>query len=143
MRRGRARSTANVVTAVIASAAVLYPAFFGAGPLPALGPTFNPATGAWTMAGDASIKNQTLRLAGLQQQVSVTLEADGTSHIVARSDHDLFLATGYMPARFGFGHQSALPVIMTCVVGLLFGLSGAWLGSAGRSLVRPRARSIS
>ena len=35
----------------------------------------------------------------------------------------------------GFGHQSAIPLVLTCVVGLLLGLTGAWLGSAGRSLV--------
>ena len=79
---------------------MLYAAFFGAGPLPALGPAFNPITGAWTMAADASISNETLRLAGLQQLVKVTLESDGTTHIVAQTAHDLFLATGYMHARF-------------------------------------------
>jgi penicillin amidase len=94
------RSTLNLVVAAIASAAVLYAAFFGAGPLPALGPSFNPATGAWTMALDATIRNETPRLAGLQQPVKVTFEPDGTSHIVAQTDHDLFLATGYVHARF-------------------------------------------
>ncbi|MDQ2922908.1 MAG: penicillin acylase family protein, partial [Candidatus Dormibacteraeota bacterium] len=91
---------ANLVAAAVASAAVLYAAFFGAGPLPPLGPTFNPATGVWTMAADSTIKDQTLHLTGLQQPVKVTLEADGTAHIVAQTDHDLFLATGYVHARF-------------------------------------------
>src|SRR6202171_6111197 len=95
-----ARSKVNMVAAVIASAAVLYAAFFGAGPLPPLGPAFNPATGAWTMALDATVRNETLRVAGLQRPVKVTLEPDGTTHIVAQTDHDLFLATGYMHARF-------------------------------------------
>jgi penicillin amidase len=96
----RARSTVNLVVAAIVSGAVLYAAFFGAGPLPPLGPAFNPATGAWTMALDATVRNETLRVAGLQQPVKVTLEPDGTTHIVAQTDHDLFLATGYMHARF-------------------------------------------
>src|SRR5260370_31181225 len=52
------------------------------------------------MAADAAIGSQTLRLAGLDKPVNVALEADGTSHIVAQTDHDLFLATGYMHARF-------------------------------------------
>src|SRR5712691_7410923 len=99
-RPRRARSAFNLFAAILASAAVLYAAFAGAGPLPALGPAFNPATGAWTMAADASIGSQTLHLFGLQQPVKVTLEADGTTHIVAQTDHDLFLATGYMHARF-------------------------------------------
>ena len=89
-----------MIAALVVSAAVLYAAFAGAGPLPALGPAFNPVTGAWTMAADAAIGSQTLRLAGLEKPVNVTLEADGTSHIVAQTDHDLFLATGYMHARF-------------------------------------------
>jgi hypothetical protein len=42
-------------------------------------------------------------------------------------------------AIMGFGRQAALPVLLTCVVGLLLGLTGAWLGSAGRSL---RALSV-
>jgi hypothetical protein len=39
----------------------------------------------------------------------------------------------------GFGHQSAIPIALTCAVGLLLGLTGAWLGSAGRSLVASNA----
>jgi hypothetical protein len=35
----------------------------------------------------------------------------------------------------GFGHQSVIPLALTCIAGLLLGLAGAWLGSAGRSLV--------
>jgi penicillin G amidase len=99
-RRRRSRSAVNVLAALIVSGAVLYASFFGAGPLPALGPAFNPVTGAWTMAQDAVVGSQTLRLAGLQQPVKVFLENDGTADIVALTDHDLFLATGYVHARF-------------------------------------------
>jgi len=94
------RRAINPVAALVVSAAVLYAALFGAGPLPALGPAFNPVTGAWTMAAAAQVGNETLHLAGLQQPVSVSLESDGTAHIVAQTDHDLFLATGYVHARF-------------------------------------------
>jgi hypothetical protein len=38
-----------------------------------------------------------------------------------------------LAAIMGFGHQGAIPVVLTCVVGLLLGLTGAWLGSAARS----------
>jgi penicillin G amidase len=88
--------------AVVVSALVLYLSFFGFGlTLPPLGPAFNPSTGAWTMASDAaSTGSQTLHLAGLTQPVRVVLEADGTAHIVASTDHDLFLATGYVHAKF-------------------------------------------
>src|SRR5439155_973083 len=57
-------------------------------------------TGAWTMAADAPVTNRVLHLAGLRQPVSVVLERDGTAHISAQTDHDLFLATGYVHARF-------------------------------------------
>ncbi len=96
----RGRSTINLLAALIVSGVVLYAAFAGAGPLPALGAAFNPVTGAWTMAADAAVGSQTLHLAGLDKPVNVTFEADGTSHIVAQTDHDLFLATGYVHARF-------------------------------------------
>src|SRR5258708_31716909 len=98
--RVRPRSALNLLAATLVSAAVLYASFFGAGPLPALGPAFNPTTGAWTMAVDASIANETLHLSGLQQPVQVTLEKDGTAHVVANTDHDVFLAVGYLHARF-------------------------------------------
>jgi penicillin amidase len=90
----------NALAAVVVSAAVLYAAFFPAGPLPALGRAFNPVTGAWTMATAAQVNTEKLRVAGLQQVVTVTLERDGTAHIVAQTDHDLFVATGYVHARF-------------------------------------------
>ena len=48
-----------------------------------------------------------------------------------------------LAAIMGFGHQAAIPVIMTCLVGLLLGLTGAWLGSGGRSLLSRRSRSNS
>jgi hypothetical protein len=38
-----------------------------------------------------------------------------------------------LAAIMGFS-QPSIPVVLTCVVGLLLGLSGAWLGSAVRSV---------
>jgi penicillin G amidase len=91
----------NLIAALIVSIALLYASFVGAGPLPALGPAFNPSTGAWTMAGDAAnATSQTLKLDGLQHPATVTLERDGTAHVVAQTDADLFLAVGYLHARF-------------------------------------------
>ncbi len=90
----------NLAGALIVSAAVLYVTFFPAPGLPALGPAFNPTTGAWTMAADAQVTNRMLHIAGLRQPVSVVLERDGTAHISAQTDHDLFLAAGYVHARF-------------------------------------------
>ncbi|HET7420203.1 MAG TPA: penicillin acylase family protein [Candidatus Dormibacteraeota bacterium] len=98
-RRGRL-AFVNLAAAVVVTAGVLYAAFMPAGPLPALGPAFNPVTGAWTMAADAQDTDRTVKLAGLEQPVTVLLERDGTAHITAQSDHDLFLSTGYVHARF-------------------------------------------
>ena len=88
--------------AVVVSALVLYLSFFGLGlTLPPLGPAFNPSTGAWTMAADAASNGaQTLHLSGLTQPARIVLEANGTAHITAATDHDLFLATGYVHAKF-------------------------------------------
>ena len=87
---------------MILSSLVIYVSFFGFGlTLPPLGPAFNPVTGAWTMAADATAPTtQTLHLSGLIQQVRVVFEQDGTAHVVASTDHDLFLATGYVHAKF-------------------------------------------
>src|SRR5436309_13048849 len=99
-RRPGALRLLNLAAAVVVSAAVLYAAFFPAPGLPALGPAFNPITGGWTMAADAQVTDRSFRLAGLEQPVRVLFESDGTAHITARTDHDLFLATGYVHARF-------------------------------------------
>jgi len=98
----RALKLVNLGAAALASIAILFLSFVGLGSsLPALGPAFNPITGAWSMAADASsYGSQTLRLAGLQQPAHVVLESNGTAHIVASTDHDLFLATGYVHAKF-------------------------------------------
>ena len=46
-------------------------------------------------------------------------------------------AASSLAAIMGFGHQGAIPIILTLAVGLLLGLTGAWLGSAARSLAYP------
>jgi hypothetical protein len=40
----------------------------------------------------------------------------------------------------GFTGQPAIPLVLTCLVGLLLGLTGAWLASALRGLVVPATR---
>jgi hypothetical protein len=53
------------------------------------------------------------------------------------SRYGLGPAASSLAAIMGFGHQGAIPIILTLVVGLLLGLTGAWLGSAARSLAYP------
>lgn len=43
-------------------------------------------------------------------------------------------ATQSLAAMMGFASAPAIPVVLTCVVGLLLGLTGAWLGSAVRGM---------
>ena len=101
MSRPRVMRGLNFAGSLLVSAALLYAAFVGAGPLPALGSAFNPTTGAWTMAADAASNgSQSLHLPGLGQPVRVVFESNGTAHIVAATDHDLFLAVGYVHAKF-------------------------------------------
>jgi penicillin amidase len=53
------------------------------------------------MAADAAPDHsETLTIPGLQQPVRVLFEKDGTAHVVAQNDADLFLAVGYVHARF-------------------------------------------
>jgi hypothetical protein len=42
-----------------------------------------------------------------------------------------------LAAIMGFGRQGAIPLVLTCLVGLLLGLTGSWLGSAGRAILQP------
>lgn len=46
-------------------------------------------------------------------------------------------AAGSLAAVMGYTGQSAVPLILTSLVGLLLGLTGAWLASATRLLARP------
>ena len=54
--------------------------------------------------------------------------------------YDVGPAAGSLAAIMGFTGQAAVPVILTCLVGLLLGLTGAWLASAGRLLLMPATR---
>ena len=49
-------------------------------------------------------------------------------------------AAASLAAIMGFGHAGAIPIVLTLLVGTLLGLTGAWVGSAGRSAVASSAR---
>ncbi len=49
-------------------------------------------------------------------------------------------AASSLAAIMGFTGQAAVPVVLTCLVGLLLGLTGAWLASAVRRLALPATR---
>lgn len=100
-KRGLLARILHLLIALLVAGSVLYVTAAGAGPLPPLGSTLNPGTGVWTAAGAARpLQSETLHFAGLQQSVTVIFEADGTPHIQATDDHDLFWTIGYLHAHF-------------------------------------------
>ena len=107
LRIGRRRSrhrvarVVNIVAAVCACVLLLGVLGFGYGTIPALGPALDPGKGVWTSANSGEpVSSQTLSLPGLQQPATVSFSSQGVSAISAASDHDLFLALGYVHARF-------------------------------------------
>jgi hypothetical protein len=53
----------------------------------------------------------------------------------AQLNYGLGPTAGSLAAILGFGHQGAIPVVLTLVVGALLGLAGAWLSTAIRGVV--------
>ncbi|TMC52629.1 MAG: hypothetical protein E6J20_10535 [Chloroflexi bacterium] len=54
---------------------------------------------------------------------------------VAHERYGLGATAQSLAAVMGFGHQGAIPVVLTLLVGTLLGLAGAWLASAVRGVV--------
>lgn len=100
-RQGLPWRILHLLLSLIIASGVIYTVANGAGPLPPLGPALNPGTGIWTSANDAKpLQSETLHFAGLQKPVTVVFEANGTPHIQAATDGDLFWTIGYLHARF-------------------------------------------
>lgn len=73
----------------------------GIGTTPPIGSTFNPGTGVWSVIRTAQLPtNSELVIKGLNAPVTVTFDKQGTPYIYAQSDHDLFMAIGYLQATF-------------------------------------------
>lgn len=70
----------------------------------------------------------------------IGLLAWGVTLALDQSRVGLGPAAESLAAIMGFTHQPAVPVILTCLVGLLLGLTGAWLASALRGLLVPATR---
>ena len=70
------------------------------GSLPPLGGLLNPNGGVWTTAGGAKLPAlEELRVPGLDGDVTILRDTWGVPHIFATSNHDLFLALGYVHAQ--------------------------------------------
>ena len=98
----------NVAAAVVVSALLLFVLGFGYGTIPALGPALDPGRGAWTASsGGQPVSTQRLTLPGLDAPVTVSFTSQGLASINAGSTHDLFLALGYVHARFRLAEMDA------------------------------------
>jgi penicillin amidase len=100
-RTKRVRRVVSAVGAVIVSAALLGVMGFGYGTIPALGPALDPGRGAWTSAGGGQpVTSEKLDVPGLTKPVTASFTKDGLASINAENQHDLFLALGYVHAKF-------------------------------------------
>ena len=98
----------NVVCAVVVSALLLGVLGFGYGGIPALGPALDPGRGAWTSAaGGQPVSSQRLAVPGLTGAVTVSFDAQGLASISAANTHDMFLALGYVHAKFRLTEMDA------------------------------------
>ncbi len=92
---------AHFVIALSVMSGSIYALAAGVGTLPPMGSVLNPGTGVWTSVSSAQpVHSETLHFASLQQPVTIVFEAEGTPHIQAATDNDLFWAIGYLQARF-------------------------------------------
>jgi penicillin G amidase len=90
-----------VLIPVIVALAVLGVLGFGYGTIPALGPALDPSRGVWTSASGGQLPHsQALAIPGLDHPVQVWFTSHGVPSVHAADDHDLFLALGYLHAKF-------------------------------------------
>src|SRR6201994_2887905 len=100
-RQHRAGRVINVVCALAVSGLLLFVLAAGFGTIPPLGAALDPGQGAWTSASGGQVPGpETLHLAGLQHPVTVSFTAQGVPSLQAATDHDAYLALGYVQARF-------------------------------------------
>jgi penicillin G amidase len=91
----------RVLIPLLVAAVLLGVLAFGYGPVPPLGPALDPGRGVWTSASDAALPTSgTLALPGLDHPVQVSFSSHGVPSVRAASQRDVFLALGYLHARF-------------------------------------------
>jgi penicillin G amidase len=91
----------RVAIPLLACAALLGVLAAGYATVPALGPALDPGRGVWTSASGGELPHsQALRLPGLARPVGVSFTSHGVPSVRAASQHDVFLALGYLQARF-------------------------------------------
>jgi hypothetical protein len=68
------------------------------------------------------------------------LAAWGVGLAILQVDYGLGPSSSSLAAIMGFTGAPAIPLVLTCLVGLLLGLTGAWLASSLRGLLVPATR---
>lgn len=71
------------------------------GLIPAIGPILHPHTGIWSVSPslfEGAPESKALDIPGLQGKVTVHVDQDQVKHIFAESDHDLYVAQGFVVA---------------------------------------------
>jgi hypothetical protein len=71
------------------------------------------------------------------------LLAWGVPLVYDQVQYGLGATASSLAAIMGFGHQGAIPVVLTLLVGTLLGLTGAWIGSLARSWLPRRQPATS
>ena len=64
----------------------------------------------------------------------------GVALVLTQVRNGLGASATSLAAIMGFTGEPAIPLILTCLVGLLLGLTGAWLASAVRGVALPATR---
>ncbi len=91
----------RVAIPVLVCAVLLGVLAFGYATVPALGPALDPGRGVWTSASGGELpRSGPLSLPGLDHPVQVSFTSHGVPSVRADSQHDVFLAQGYLQARF-------------------------------------------
>jgi penicillin amidase len=86
--------------AAILLAALCYAGARPVGPLPALGPLLDPASGAWGLARQAALPARSSAvIPGLSAPVEVRVDDRGVPHVFAANEEDAWRAQGYLVAR--------------------------------------------
>ncbi len=102
--QGRSRLAWRVIRVLVpllVSAVLLGVLAVGYGPVPPLGPALDPGRGVWTSASGAALpRSGTLTLPGLAHPVQVSFSGHGVPSVRAADSRDLFLALGYLHAKF-------------------------------------------
>ena len=71
------------------------------GKLPPIGNFISPFTGFWQNAeNNHSFNNESFQLKGLHDKVEIILDEHMIPHIYAQNEHDLYIAQGYITAKF-------------------------------------------